>query len=289
MPVGNTPWGVAYDSAKNEVFVSNEEDSSVSVISDSNNQVGATITGSISAPEGIAFDSAKDEMFVADWDAASFSVISDKNNAVVTTVDMSLADDAAGNPTAVAYDSAKGEVFVACPGGTLQLISDSSNAVVSYIALGSGLAAEGVAYDSGKGETFVGTYNSVLAVISDSASTSASATPTSAPSGTSTASASPTPTVPEFSSAMLVLVAAAIVIVTLGSIAIGRKKVKKSSQLRIDETVKNRKSKSSFSFFLNQIVERRAMVKQSPKNPLFSIAFWTWELSAFFPKASYES
>ena len=60
--VGNYPFGVAYDSGKGEIFVTNNYDNTVSVISDSNNTVVAIIP--VEAPYGVAYDSGKSETFV---------------------------------------------------------------------------------------------------------------------------------------------------------------------------------------------------------------------------------
>ena len=82
-------------------------------------------------------------------------------------------------------------------------------------------AEVGMAYDSGKGALYVST-TSGLSIVPDSSSSS----PTSSPSATSTATSSPTPTVPEFSSAALVSLVAAMAAVTLSAVVIGRKKSK---------------------------------------------------------------
>ncbi len=61
-------------------------------------------------------------------------------------------------PTAVAYDSGTHEVFVVNPdGGTLSVISDSSDSVTNTIS-GLSFTPFGLAYDSGKGEMFVSEY-----------------------------------------------------------------------------------------------------------------------------------
>ena len=83
--VGTSPTGVAYDSAKGEVFVGNTGYNTVSVISDSSNKVVATITVGTS-PAGVAYDSAKGEVFVTNYGSNSVSVISNSNNAVVANV-----------------------------------------------------------------------------------------------------------------------------------------------------------------------------------------------------------
>jgi YVTN family beta-propeller protein len=62
--VGSAPWGVAYDSAKGEVFVANEGNSTVSVIDDSTNAVVASVNVG-SDPFGVAYDFGKGEVFVA--------------------------------------------------------------------------------------------------------------------------------------------------------------------------------------------------------------------------------
>ncbi len=109
----------------------------------------------------------------------------------------------------IAYDSAKHEIFVGNA-----VISDSNNAVVAYVpeALGS------IVYDSGKGEIF-GAGSTAIDVISDSSRTPISTNPTSSP---STAS-SPSPTVPEFSSATLISIVAAMVIVSICAIGLTAK------------------------------------------------------------------
>src|SRR5881409_83422 len=147
VPVGSVPEGVAYDSAKGEVFVTNLVDGTVSVISDSTNAIVATVPVGL-APIGAAYDPAKGEVFVANSGSTIVSVISDSINAVVATVQVG------SGPEGVAYDSAKGEVFVTNFGSnTVSVISDSTNAVVATMPVQSGPI--GVAYDSAKGEVFV--------------------------------------------------------------------------------------------------------------------------------------
>ena len=76
IPVGTTPYGVAYDSGTSEIFVSNHGSNSVSVISDNTNAVVATITVG-TTPSGIAYDSGKGEIFVTNLGDNTVSVISD--------------------------------------------------------------------------------------------------------------------------------------------------------------------------------------------------------------------
>jgi YVTN family beta-propeller protein len=83
--VGVSPYGVAYDPGKSEVFVVNDMSSTVSVISDTTNTVVANITVG-STPADIAYDSAKGEMFVSNTAVGTVSVISDSTNKVVANV-----------------------------------------------------------------------------------------------------------------------------------------------------------------------------------------------------------
>ena len=61
--VGTTPYGIAYDSGKGEVFVNRDSDN-VSVISDTTNKVVGNASVE-SNPIGLAYDSGKGEVFSA--------------------------------------------------------------------------------------------------------------------------------------------------------------------------------------------------------------------------------
>jgi YVTN family beta-propeller protein len=161
------PFGVAYDSAKGEVFVTNfgagyfvGGGNNVSVISDANNTVVANVTVGTN-PVGVAYDSAKGELFVA-ISGSTVSVISDANNTVIATVTVG------SQPYGVVYDSAKSEVFVVnYRSNTVSVISDTNNSVVATVNVGAN--PFGIAYDSVMGELFVTNSGSnTVSVISDS-------------------------------------------------------------------------------------------------------------------------
>ena len=74
---------VAYDFGKGEIFVSNNANNTVSVISDSTNTVISTIpVGTI--PEGVAYDAGKGEIFVTNLGSNTVSIISDSSGASVS-------------------------------------------------------------------------------------------------------------------------------------------------------------------------------------------------------------
>ena len=174
--VGFAPLGIAYDSAKGEIFVANAGSpggfnvtsqagtNTISVISDSNNKVIASID--MGTPPGyVVYDSGKGEIFVTAFGGDKVFVISDSTNSIVANVTVGT------YPLGEAYDSGKGEIFV-CNGGdnNVSVISDSTNAVVATIAVGAN--PKGAAYDSAMGEIFVTNGNSnTVSVISDSTNT----------------------------------------------------------------------------------------------------------------------
>ena len=169
--VGNLFYGIAYDKAKNEIFVTSwgpNATSTVSVISDTTNTVIDTIP--LSGPSSsIVCDSAKGEMFVTG--GGEVAVISDETNSVVATIPT----NAPSNEQCFAYDPSKGEIYVSFdywpsvsyPLGEsfVSIINDATNAVfdspslpcVNYIE---GIAytdnINGMAYDSNTGEILIG-------------------------------------------------------------------------------------------------------------------------------------
>lgn len=156
--VGGGPDGIAYDSAKGEIFVANFDSNNVSAINDTTNRVVATIKVGI-GPFGVAYDVGKGEIFVANTQSDNMSVISDATNRVVASIQLG------SQPDGVAYDSANSEVYITMgETGNVSVISDTSNSVVATIRVGS--EPDGLVYDSGKGEIFVA--NGVnVSVISD--------------------------------------------------------------------------------------------------------------------------
>lgn len=75
-------YGVAYDSGRGEICLTNGDFDLVYALSDSDNTVVAAIPVG-RTPSGIAYDSAKGELFVTNFDLDTVSVISDNNHIVV--------------------------------------------------------------------------------------------------------------------------------------------------------------------------------------------------------------
>jgi DNA-binding beta-propeller fold protein YncE len=131
---GTHPEGLAYDSAKGEVFVANSNGTHVAVISDKTNSIMANVkienestnyeagTGLL----GVAYDSANGEVLTAnkgDYLPNKVSVISDASNMVTAVVNVGY------GPSAVVYDAGRDEILVANSGdNTISVISGASPA-----------------------------------------------------------------------------------------------------------------------------------------------------------------
>ena len=137
VPVGLLPTGVAYDPAKGEIFVTNRNSRTVSIISDSTYTVVATIPVRTN-PEGMAYDPVRREIFVANQGSGTVSVISDSTNTVVATVPVG------SEPWGIAYDSGKGEIFVANGGsGTVSVLLASSNLAAPIVSVSQEMVDQG--------------------------------------------------------------------------------------------------------------------------------------------------
>jgi YVTN family beta-propeller protein len=120
------PWAACYVPNKNEIFVSNH-DNTVSIISDTNNTVIATFAVG-NSPYGFAYDSAKGLMFVAAGQihisASEYydtvQVISVSNNTVIENISVGT------QPKCLEYVPAMGKIFVTNSYvNTVSVISDS--------------------------------------------------------------------------------------------------------------------------------------------------------------------
>jgi len=149
---------LAYDSGKGEVFVLNNDDDTVSVISDETNTLVATVTLgppiSQSTAASIAYDPAMGVVFAAingnGNNNPTISVISDANNTVVGVLPLGA--------NSLAYDSGKGELFVAFTGtedvqDVVYVISATTYKLAATLNLRS--QPEDLVYDPGRGEVFV--------------------------------------------------------------------------------------------------------------------------------------
>lgn len=189
IPLGNypAPQGLTYDSAKGEIYVSyqsyNEQkpENFISVISDSNNSVIATIPlGNSTRWVGSgAYDSATGEIYLPASNDAVL-VVSDKTHTVVDSI--ACPNGAFGSNIGIAYDPVKSVIFVGALDGKIRIISDRTHSVVETILVSS----DALVYDSVQ-NVMISKSDRGLEFISDASLPDPPPTPTPTP------TASPTP------------------------------------------------------------------------------------------------
>ena len=204
------------------------------VISAKTNSVTSNITLSGYYTPQTVYDSGKGEIFVAtagDSGVVALQIFSENSPfKLLKTINL---------PTSVAlgsmaYSPDKGDIFIN-DATLVAIISDQTYSVATVND--NGTSAGGIAYDSGTSSVYAvnsegsetGTLGSV-AVIADSSSSSSGSNPTptvtSSTGTSSTAIPTSTPKVPEFSNAVLPLIAATMAAVTLFAIVVTKKKTK---------------------------------------------------------------
>ena len=160
--------------ARGEIFVIDQENNTVSVISDATNEIVAIVDMGRQAYEpssniqacAAAYDSEKGEVFVAVANTKTISIISDTTNEAFKNITVGA------YPTSLAYDSGAGQIFVNNDfDNTTSVISDTTNSVVATVPVSA--YPNGIAYDSGRNEVFVVNAASfIISVLSDSGGSS---------------------------------------------------------------------------------------------------------------------
>ena len=132
--VGNIPWGIAYDSRNQEIYVANSASGSVSAINTSSNSVIATVAVGMS-PQEIVFDPHNNEVYVANGGSDTVSVISGASNLVVKTINVD------SGPLGVAFNPYNNEIYVANNGNgagkTVSVINAKTNSLLTTVRVGS--------------------------------------------------------------------------------------------------------------------------------------------------------
>jgi len=167
---GNTPHGIAFDSANNRMYYAIGNwmfiEDYVSVMDTADNSVSAKVTVG-ERPEDIAFDSANNRMYVTNIDDDTVSVINTANNSVIATI--SVGD----HPTGIAFDSANNRMYVANQvDDTVSVIDTATNSVIDTISVGD--IPNSIAFDSANNRMYVTNYTddtvSVIGIVPNSAS-----------------------------------------------------------------------------------------------------------------------
>jgi DNA-binding beta-propeller fold protein YncE len=146
--VGYTPYATAFDSGKNELFVTSwQYGEKVAIISTTTDQILKFINVDTDIVDAV-YDSARGEVFFAG--DSGISVVNDTNDSVVATIPVY-----AGG-AGMAYDRANGEIFLTGGfDGVLVVLNDTDYSVTTPLAYPDAYA---VAYDSELGQVFISTY-----------------------------------------------------------------------------------------------------------------------------------
>jgi YVTN family beta-propeller protein len=173
IPVGRNPQGVTYDNRTGEVFVADSNSDQVSVISDTNDSVFATVYlgDKYGNPVGLDYDSSNRQVIVTNSGLDTLSLLSDETNSTVGMITLGT------SPNQVVYDGGNAQIQVVNQlTDNLTSVDDRSNSIVAsapvgvgcysqyYCFLGLGDWPVGAAYDAKRGETFVA--NALAATIS---------------------------------------------------------------------------------------------------------------------------
>ena len=136
------------DSVNNRMYVTNAFDNTISVIDTDDNTVIATIAAGTN-PVGIAFDSANNRMYVANYNQSIVSVIDTDDNTVIATISVG------SFPFNIAFDSANDRMYVTeWKGHEVSVINTATNTVDATIAAGD--YPVGIAFDSANNRMYVG-------------------------------------------------------------------------------------------------------------------------------------
>ena len=171
--VGDSPYGMAYDSSTHRLYVANSNDVNLSVIDTNTNVVTGSVQdlgdGNWAGPTGVAYDSANGQVYVTVPTAgnrystgAVVAVVDTNNNSVIGWIHLPAARD-------IVYDGNTGDLYVdsdlqdGLQG--IEIISGGNDSVVGFIPVHGG--AGPMALDPGNHDLYVTTAFNSLLVVSD--------------------------------------------------------------------------------------------------------------------------
>ena len=137
--IGGSPIGVSYSPANGEVYVSNQNLNTVSVINGTTHGV-TTMFNVGSTPIGLAYNPVNMAMYVTNAGSNSVSVIFSDNTLSPTSISVG------SYPEGIAFDPSNGNLYVANrDSNTISVINATDNTIVTTISDSGGL--KGVAFD----------------------------------------------------------------------------------------------------------------------------------------------
>ena len=121
---------MAVDTATGAVYVTNAQESSVSVVNGTTNLVTASITVG-GSPNGIVFDPSNGDFYIANYGGDSVNIVNAATNTVGTPIPVGT------HPSAILFDSSSDQLFVANWGsGNVSVIDAATNTLVTNIKTG---------------------------------------------------------------------------------------------------------------------------------------------------------
>jgi YVTN family beta-propeller protein len=158
--VGADPAGIAINVSGNRVYVTNSNDSSVSVINATDNTVLRTITVG-TQPFGIAVNPQGTKVAVATLGATTISIIDTNSNAVTTVT-------AGASPVGVVYSPNGSRLYVSnLNGNSVTVIDTATNTAIASIPVSSNPYSMAISQDGSR--LYVGHYSRSLSVVDTAA------------------------------------------------------------------------------------------------------------------------
>jgi YVTN family beta-propeller protein len=146
---GAVPLGLAFDSARDEVYIASFSSSSVEVVSAATGGIVANLTVGY-GPNDVMYDSGRGEIFVANSVSGNVTVINDTSDTIAATLPVGIDN--------LAYDAANDQIFgIGDLGYGVMVINDTNNSVTA--TLEPSWAISGIVYDSDNGQLYLGSEN----------------------------------------------------------------------------------------------------------------------------------
>ena len=165
IPVGTSPWGAAFDSVDQRMYIANQTADTVSIINTATNTVTLSPVGVGDQPESLAFDVTHHQIYVPNARSNSVSVISTTNNTIVATISVG------SWPNGAVLDPLRQQLYVSnWNSANVSVINTANNTVIDTIQVGANPGD--AAFDSTNNRIYVPNYNSGTVSVIDTATNS---------------------------------------------------------------------------------------------------------------------
>ncbi len=150
LPAGDGPSEVAYDSADQRIFVTNDCGNSVTVLDAANDSEVRENLPVGQEPYGVAYDPANDTVWIANENSQILTVLNGSTLRTVATVSLPQ-----GYPYDLAFDPANGSMFVSDIYGRSLTVVNATDYTILRASLPVGVNPQGMLYDAQNGLLYV--------------------------------------------------------------------------------------------------------------------------------------